>query len=356
MLGAIYWNPSRIIFIIPYVHWPVTWYGALFATGFFLGFHIFLYQFARYLCRFPIAYSGELPDRPLRLTRYEGRLLRFSRSVLGIGETQKLQRSLLMEVADPEHRTPLRLRAKDCAESLLIHVMLATVVGARLGHILFYQNILEYLRHPLDILKTWEGGLASHGGILAILMALYVFSRKMPKAIRLNMVQLLDLLCVPMMLGFSFIRVGNFFNQEIVGHITDVPWAIIFESPMCGAQVLPRHPVQLYESLFYFSCFWILLVVWRYKGHVLPTGRMSGGAMSMGFLFRFCIEGLKPEQSLLLFDTPSLLLMGQYLSIPFIWLGICLFFSHEIKKLWKRPDPQGACDNRDSQTAGEESA
>lgn len=106
---------------------------------------------------------------------------------------------------------------------------------------------------------------------------------------------------------------------------------------MDGSSAVVRHPVQLYEAAFYFLCFWALLWLWRSQWARLRRGRMSGIAMSVGFLFRFCVEGLKSEQSILLADSYSFLLMGQYLSIPFIWLGLVLFFYADIKRLCRRP-------------------
>ena len=126
-------------------------------------------------------------------------------------------------------------------------MMVGTIAGARLGHCLFYDPAY-YLTNPLKILMVWEGGLASHGGAIGILTALFLYSRKRPDQPYL---WLLDRMAIVIALAGLFIRVGNFFNSEILGIPADVPWAIIFDR----IDSLPRHPAQLYEAIAYGSIF-----------------------------------------------------------------------------------------------------
>ena len=118
-------------------------------------------------------------------------------------------------------------------DSLLFHVVIGTVVGARLGHCLLYEP-MDYLANPIRILKIWEGGLASHGGFLGVMIALILFCRKYPE---ISWFWVADRMTVPSMLTGGFIRIGNFFNSEIIGKATDVPWAIIFKREIGRAHV-----------------------------------------------------------------------------------------------------------------------
>ena len=132
-------------------------------------------------------------------------------------------------------------RDRNDLDSLLGFVVIGTLVGARLGHCLLYDPAF-YLSNPLDILKVWEGGLASHGGVVGILLAVWAFARTRTYPF----LWLLDRIAVPAALGGAFIRVGNFMNSEILGHPASVPWAVVF----VRIDGIPRHPVQLYDSTF----------------------------------------------------------------------------------------------------------
>lgn len=223
---------------------------------------------------------------------------------------------LLKHAAEKKVKT----QAKFLAEKLSLYVMLGTIIGARVGEILFYQSPSVYLRSPLYIFKVWEGGLASHGGAIGILVALWLFARNYRM---LSWLQWLDLLVIPAGLVGFFIRIGNFINQEILGKVTTVPWAVTFGHPADGSLPTPRHPVQLYEALFYLSVFGFLLWIGRTKK--LRTGQMSGLFLVLVFLFRFFIEFWKMEQSTLL-ASHACLDMGQLLSVPFLSLGLYLLF------------------------------
>lgn len=196
-------------------------------------------------------------------------------------------------------------------EQLSIYVILGTVIGARLGHCLFYDPVY-YLSNPFEMIKVWEGGLASHGAAIGILTALYLFAKKKKDQ---SMLWILDRLVIVVALGGALIRLGNLFNSEIIGMQTDVPWAFIFTS----VDGLPRHPAQLYESIAYFISFGILYLIYIKKRETLKTGFLFGLFLIFIFGFRFFVEFIKEDQSA--FEAGMLLNMGQILSIPFVLMG-----------------------------------
>ena len=210
-------------------------------------------------------------------------------------------------------------------EQLSVYMIFGTVIGARLGHCLFY-NPEYYLANPIEILKVWEGGLASHGAALGILSALYLFAKKKKNY---PMLWTLDRIVIVVALAGTFIRLGNLFNSEIIGRPTEVSWAFIFTA----VDNIPRHPAQLYESIAYFIIFLILLFMY-YKGiEKNKTGLLFGLFLVLVFTFRFFIEFLKENQSG--FEAGMTLNMGQILSIPFVFTGfifIARSFKHKIKK------------------------
>lgn len=206
-------------------------------------------------------------------------------------------------------------------EKLSVYVILGTVIGARLGHCLFYDPAY-YLTNPIEILKVWQGGLASHGAAIGILTALYLFSKKRKDQ---NLLWILDRLVIVVALGGALIRLGNLFNSEIIGKATDVPWAFVF----IRVDDIPRHPTQLYESLFYFVSFLILYFIYQKKSVSLKPGYLFGLFLILIFGFRFFIEFLKENQSA--FESALPINMGQILSIPFVLLG--LYFNFRKKQL-----------------------
>lgn len=201
-------------------------------------------------------------------------------------------------------------------EKLSVYVILGTVIGARLGHCLFYDPAY-YLTNPIEILKVWQGGLASHGAAIGILAALYLFSKKRKDQ---NLLWILDRLAIVVALGGALIRLGNLFNSEIIGKATDVPWAFVF----IRVDEIPRHPTQLYESLFYFVSFLILYFIYQKKSVSLRPGYLFGLFLILIFGFRFFIEFLKENQSA--FESALPINMGQILSIPFVLLGLYFIF------------------------------
>ncbi len=201
----------------------------------------------------------------------------------------------------------------DKLDNCLFYVMGGTLLGARLGHCLFYEPGY-YLSHPIEILMVWRGGLASHGGALGVLLALWIFSRKNRE---FSFSWLLDHLAVPLALIAALIRIGNLFNSEILGRPADVPWAFVFER----VDQVPRHPAQLYESLAYFALFGINLLFYKIGMHRRP-GFIFGFSMIWIFAARMILELLKENQEA--FEAGMILNMGQILSIPFVLLGVFL--------------------------------
>ena len=197
-------------------------------------------------------------------------------------------------------------------EQLSVYMIFGTVIGARLGHCLFY-NPVYYLSNPIEILKVWEGGLASHGAAIGILVAVYLFSKKKKNY---SFLWIIDRIVIVVALAGTFIRLGNLFNSEIIGKPANVAWAFIFTS----VDDLPRHPTQLYESIAYLIIFLILILIY-YKGFEKNrSGLLFGLFLLLVFTFRFFVEFLKENQSA--FEKGMILDMGQLLSIPFIIAGI----------------------------------
>jgi phosphatidylglycerol---prolipoprotein diacylglyceryl transferase len=208
-------------------------------------------------------------------------------------------------------------------DKLSIYSLIGIIVGARLGHCLFYEPAY-YLSHPLEMILpisfTPAGGikivgyqgLASHGGILGLLIALYIYSRKTNH----SMIDAVDLITVVAGLSFAFIRLGNFMNSEIIGMPTTKPWAVIFTR----VDELPRHPAQLYEAISYFIIFAVLMFLYKKRRDRLKNGFFFGLGSALFFTARFLIEFIKEDQ--VGFEQEMILNMGQLLSIPFILAGI----------------------------------
>lgn len=207
-------------------------------------------------------------------------------------------------------------------DKLTTYMVIATIVGARLGHCLFYEPAY-YLRNPIDIFKIWEGGLASHGGAIGILIALFIFHRQF----NIAYIWILDRIAVVTAMTGGFIRLGNLMNSEIIGKETDLSWGFIFIRTTDPSQaVMPRHPAQLYESLAYFLIFAVLLLIYYKNNGKTKNGLLFGLFMILVFGVRFFIEYLKEPQ--VSFESTMALNMGQLLSIPFVILGVgCVVYS-----------------------------
>lgn len=256
MLDFIYWNANPILFSLgPF---QVRWYGLAFAIGFFLGYKIVESMF-----------------------RHEGAPERW----LGI---------------------------------LLGYIIVATIVGARLGHVFFY-DWAHYSQNPWEIPQIWKGGLASHGGTIAVIIALFLFSwwvAKKPAS------WTFDKVVIPIALVGALIRLGNLMNSEIYGVETEMPWGFVF---VRNGEIVAKHPTQLYEAGCYFILFAILM--WMYwKKNLQEYPWLITGVFFIGiFLPRFLIEYIKEVQVGELEEPMKASIgmnMGQLLSIPFIILGI----------------------------------
>lgn len=209
--------------------------------------------------------------------------------------------------------------------TLLIYVMLGTIIGARLGHVIFYEWD-QYSQNPIEIFKVWEGGLASHGGTIGVALAVYLFSRYTAKR---SVVWTLDRLAVATAMVAGLIRLGNLFNHEIYGHVTDIPWAFCFvrnvHAWMGGAEPIftaPSHPTQLYEALCYFALFGVLMWMYWKKNAQERPGLLLGIFFVWVFGSRFLIEFVKNNQEV--WEETMMLNMGQWLSVPFVIIGIIL--------------------------------
>jgi len=197
-------------------------------------------------------------------------------------------------------------------DSLTVYMVVGTVLGARLGHCLFYEPDY-YLSHPLDILKNLAGRLASHGAAIGIILALYFFSRKQ----KVSMLYVLDRIVITVALSGFLIRLGNLMNSEIYGTETNLPWGFIFER---NKELFPKHPTQLYEAFVYLLIFFVLYLIYA-KSHSKPRkGLIFGIFLTAVFGARFLIEFIKEPQ--VDFEKTMSLNMGQLLSIPFVVAGI----------------------------------
>lgn len=275
------WDPDPTLtsWNLPFLGRPILWYGFFFALGFFLGYLVFIKLLKEFL------------------------------------KPYKIRRKAI----------------KKLAEKVSFYVILGTVIGARLGDVLFYQNPARYANDPMGIFRFWEGGLSSHGGVIGILISLWILRLNIKKKYpMLTWVAMLDLLCIPALLAGGFIRIGNFFNQEIVGIATRVPWAILFKHPADGLAAVPRHPVQLYEAVFYFIFFVILWSLRRNVPKMFQIGKTSGLFFMGTFFFRFLIEFVKVKQSDLL-SSGAVIDMGQWLSLPLLIVGLILFFGDQYR-------------------------
>jgi len=208
-------------------------------------------------------------------------------------------------------------------ERLSIYGIIGIFVGARLGHCLFYEPSY-YFAHPLEMILPIQPlpgggykfsgyqGLASHGGILGLLIALFLYSRKTKQ----SMINTIDLIAVVAVLEFGFIRLGNFMNSEIIGIPTTKPWSVIFER----VDNLPRHPAQLYEAISYFIIFTIMMILYKNMRDRLKNGFFFGLATVLCCIARFMIEFVKENQ--VGFEDGMTFNMGQLLSLPYLVVGI----------------------------------
>ncbi len=196
-------------------------------------------------------------------------------------------------------------------DDLLIYALIGAIAGARLAHCLFYEPGY-YLHHPIEILYVWKGGLASHGGMLGTILAIYIYARKNGY----SYIWLLSRMAIPGTLVAASVRFGNFFNSEILGKPSNLPWAVVFKR----VSDTPLHPVQLYEAFSYLIIFAVLIWIYKKISPKFSTKLLPGVFLILLFSVRFVLEYFKTEQATYHLAIP--LTVGQALSIPFVILGI----------------------------------
>ena len=258
------WSPNVEIFSIG--NFGLRWYGFLFALGFFLAYTVLYYIYKR----------------------------------------EKVELKLL--------------------DWLTFYVFVAVLIGARFGHVFFYEWSY-YKDHLSEIPMVWKGGLASHGAAIAIVLALIIYIWHF----KVNVWWLFDRIAIAIPVTAAFVRFGNLMNSEIYGMVTTVPWGFIFVNDK-DAGALPRHPTQLYEAFSYLLISLVLFILYRKNIGIKRPGLFVGVFLVALFTARFLIEFLKVVQ--VDFEKQMPLDMGQWLSIPFICLGIgFIIFSHRKKKI-----------------------
>ena len=277
-LLSVHWHVDPILFHIGSLE--IRWYGLLFVSGFVIGWYLFKWFFTR----------------------------------------EKVNTKLM----DP----------------LLYTLLIATVVGARLGHCIFYQPDYYFGSWAgfLEIFMPWKGGLASHGGAIALLLAMWWFAAHYGKKHDFDFLWIMDRLCITVAFAGCMIRLGNLFNSEIYGDVTTLPWGFIFD---LRGETEPKHPTQLYEALSYLLLG--LIMVWVYKNKLdkVHRGFFFGFFLLGCFGSRFLIEFIKEPQ--VEFEKTMALDMGQLLSIPFILAGIgLLVYAAKAKKPAAVVHPQPA--------------
>jgi phosphatidylglycerol---prolipoprotein diacylglyceryl transferase len=262
-LSYVIWHPDPRVF--PPLEMP-RWYGVLFAAGLLISYQIMLYIYKK----------EEKPQKEVDL--------------------------------------------------LAAYILIAALVGARLGHILFYEPIY-YLAHPIEILPirmepefqfVGLAGLASHGGAIGILIALYLYSKKK----KAHYLWVLDRVVIVVALTGCFIRLGNLMNSEIIGTPATVPWAFIFSR----VDEVPRHPAQVYEALYCLLLFFLLFYLWKMKRKKFSQGFITGLFLTILFTLRFVDEFFKINQ--VSFEKNLPINMGQILSIPFVMIGLLLLLKN----------------------------
>ncbi|MDD3078157.1 MAG: prolipoprotein diacylglyceryl transferase [Paludibacter sp.] len=211
-------------------------------------------------------------------------------------------------------------------DKLFIYTVVGTILGARLGHCLFY-GWEYYSAHPLEILYIWHGGLASHGGAIGILVAVYLYNKKVSKK---GFIWVLDRLVIGAALTGACIRLGNLMNSEIYGNVTTMPWGFIFSKDPQG-DGLAHHPTQIYEMIYCLVTFGVTWWLYWKKEAYKKTGLIFGVFLIGIFGSRFLLEFIKLDQEA--FEAGMILNMGQILSIPFIIWGIWLILKSRKQKV-----------------------
>lgn len=204
---------------------------------------------------------------------------------------------------------------KDQISDLIFYAALGVVIGGRVGYMLFY-DFPNFIKQPWILFEVWHGGMAFHGGLLGVVTAVWLYSRKLNKPV----MELVDFIAPLVPIGLGLGRLGNFINGELVGRVTTMPWGIIY--PQYGLQ--PRHPSELYE--LFFEGIVLFLIVWIYARKPRPRMAVSGMFALCYGTFRFCLEFFRQPDPQLQFILFGWMTMGQLLSIPLIIIGILLLY------------------------------
>lgn len=211
---------------------------------------------------------------------------------------------------------PVRLSNKQL-DDLLTAVVFGVIIGGRLGYVLFY-NLSYFIYHPLEIFAVWHGGMSFHGGILGVIIATIIFSRRN----RVNPLSMLDMLAIAAPIGLFFGRIANFINREVMGRPSDIPWAVVFN----GDTPIPRHPSPLYEGFTEGALlFLIMCLLYRYTSLRTRPGAL-GGIMCMGYaFFRIVCEQFRAPDAQIGFLLGDWLTMGMLLSVLMFVVGGMVF-------------------------------
>jgi len=226
-------------------------------------------------------------------------------------------------------------------DSLLYTLLIGTIVGARLGHCIFYDPAYYFgsWQGFAEVFMPWKGGLASHGGTIVLFFALMWYARHYGRKHDFDFMWLLDHICIPVALAGCLIRCGNLFNSEIYGFETTLPWGMVYQ---LRGETVPKHPTQMYEALTYFILFVVLMWLYRHKLDKMYRGTFIGIFFIVCFGVRFLIEYVK--DTLVPWPDVTSLTMGQILSIPFVLLGIGMLvwsFSKKIPARAVHPENPG---------------
>lgn len=221
-------------------------------------------------------------------------------------------------------------------DPLLYTLLICTIVGARLGHCIFYQPDYYFGSWAgfWEIFMPWKGGLASHGGAIALLLGMWWFSAKYGKPHGFDFLWIMDRLCITVAFAGCLIRLGNLFNSEIYGDVTSLPWGFVFD---LRGETEPKHPTQLYEALSYLVLGLVLLWFYWKKLDKTYRGFHFGWFLVGCFGMRFLIEFIKEPQ--VEFENAMALDMGQWLSVPFVVAGIAILVWSYARKVPARATP-----------------
>ena len=343
IIGYFVWdpNPGMFNFNLPVLNRPVLWYGFLFAFGFFVGYLVLTYLLRRYFLSKPQFRKEDVASWPDLIRNLAGKAIfsqldlklqkwcldwkvgqeipedikaaileamnkvMYDKAIVLERPLSPLNRRLFAFMAkrvDFDELAVMRKRLQigeelypalfsikkktsQFAEQITFYVIIGAVIGSRLGDVLFYQNWHEIVRNPGSIVAVWQGGLASHGGAAGILVVLWLFAKRR----LISFWTAVDMAVIPTAIAAVFIRLGNFFNQEILGTPTTLPWGVVFLHPADGGPIVPRHPAQLYEAVWYLCTFIILMAYWHRHFRFEPKGKVTGLFLILVFGFRFFI-------------------------------------------------------------------